>query len=87
MKKCICDIETDGVENCKHIWCCVCRDVDTDVITIFREGDDGKAREFLEIMIGLLVITLFLLIDFGLRNFGMLISLLIMSLILWYWLG
>lgn len=46
MKKCICDIETDGVENCKHIWCCVCRDVDTDVITVFREGDDEKAREF-----------------------------------------
>lgn len=46
MKKCICDIETDGVENCKHIWCCVCRDVYTDVITIFREGDDEKLENF-----------------------------------------
>jgi hypothetical protein len=46
MKKCICDIETDGVENCQHIWCCVCRDVDTDLVTVFREGDADKCREY-----------------------------------------
>lgn len=46
MKKCVCDIETDGIENCKHIWCCVCRDVDTDIVTVFREGDEQNAREY-----------------------------------------
>lgn len=46
MKKCICDIETDGVENCKHIWCCVCRDVETGTITVFREGDEEDARQY-----------------------------------------
>lgn len=46
MKKCICDIETDGIENCKHIWCCVCRDVDTDELKVFREGDEEAAKEY-----------------------------------------
>ena len=46
MKRCVCDIETDGIENCKHIWCCVCRDVDTNELTIFREGDSENAREY-----------------------------------------
>lgn len=46
MKKVVCDIETDGIDNCQHIWCCVCRDVDTDEITVFREGDNKKAQEY-----------------------------------------
>lgn len=46
MKRCICDIETDGIKDCKHIWCCVCRDVDTDAVTIFREGDIESAKEY-----------------------------------------
>lgn len=46
MRRCVCDIETDGVEGCQHIWCCVCRDVDTDAITVFREGDEEHAREY-----------------------------------------
>lgn len=46
MKKTVCDIETDGLENCKHIWCCVCRDVDTDVVTVFRDGDAQDAKEY-----------------------------------------
>ena len=46
MKKIVCDIETDGIDNCQHIWCCVCRDVDTDIITVFREGDQDDARQY-----------------------------------------
>ena len=43
MKKCVCDIETDGIADCKHIWCCVCRDVCTDKVEVFREGDEEAA--------------------------------------------
>lgn len=46
MKKAVCDIETDGLENCKHIWCCVCKDVDTGEITVFRDGDAENAKEY-----------------------------------------
>lgn len=46
MKKCVCDIETDGLNNCKHIWCCVCKDTDTGSITVFREGDEKNAKEY-----------------------------------------
>ena len=46
LKKTICDIETDGIEDCKHIWCCVCRDVETGTVTIFREGDSKLAQEY-----------------------------------------
>lgn len=46
MKKVVCDIETDGLHDCHHIWCCVCRDVDTDEITVFRDGDADVARNF-----------------------------------------
>ena len=46
MKKCVCDIETDGLENCKHIWCCVCKDVDTGAITVFREGNADEAKRY-----------------------------------------
>ena len=46
MKKVVCDIETDGIENCQHIWCCVCRDADTDAVTVFREGDAEDARSY-----------------------------------------
>ena len=46
MKKVVCDIETDGIHNCHHIWCCVCRDVDTDEITVFREGDEDAGRNY-----------------------------------------
>lgn len=41
----VCDIEANGLEPTK-IWCCVCRDVDTDELTIFRDGDADKARAF-----------------------------------------
>ena len=46
MKRCVCDIETDGINECKHIWCCVCRDVDTDIVKVFREGDEEDAKEY-----------------------------------------
>lgn len=46
MKRCICDIETDGIKDCQHIWCCVCRDVDTNDVTVFREGDKELAKEY-----------------------------------------
>ena len=45
MKKVVCDIEADGLTPSK-IWCCVCRDVDSNEISIFRDGDADKAREF-----------------------------------------
>ena len=45
MTKVICDIEANGLQPDK-IWCCVCRDVDTDELTIFRDGDADKARQF-----------------------------------------
>lgn len=43
--KVICDIETNGLTPDK-IWCCVCKDIDTGEVTIFRDGDADKAREF-----------------------------------------
>ena len=46
IKKTVCDIETDGIEDCKHIWCCVCKDIDTGVVTVFREGDAELAKEY-----------------------------------------
>lgn len=45
MKKVVCDIEANGLEPDK-IWCCVCQDVADNSVTIFRNGDDDKAREF-----------------------------------------
>lgn len=45
MKKVICDIEANGLTPDK-IWCCVCKDLDTNDFTIFRDGDADKAREF-----------------------------------------
>lgn len=44
-KRVICDIEANGLQPDK-IWCCVCRDIDTDELTIFRDGDAEKAKEF-----------------------------------------
>lgn len=41
----ICDIEANGLTPDK-IWCCVCKDIDTGEVTIFRDGDADKAREF-----------------------------------------
>ena len=46
MKRVVCDIETDGLHNCHHIWCCVCRDVDTDELKVFRDGDAENAKEY-----------------------------------------
>lgn len=46
MKTVVCDIETDGLDNCKHIWCCVCKDIDSKEVTVFRDGDADKAQEF-----------------------------------------
>lgn len=43
--KVICDIEANGLTPDK-IWCCVCKDIDTGEVTIFRDGDADKAREF-----------------------------------------
>ena len=43
--KVICDIEANGLTPDK-IWCCVCKDVDTGDVTIFRDGDADKAKEF-----------------------------------------
>lgn len=43
--KVICDIEANGLTPDK-IWCCVCKDIDTGDVTIFRDGDADKAREF-----------------------------------------
>lgn len=43
--KVICDIEANGLTPDK-IWCCVCKDIDTGEITIFRDGDADEAREF-----------------------------------------
>lgn len=45
MTKVICDIEANGLTPDK-IWCCVCKDVDTGEVTIFRDGDADKARAF-----------------------------------------
>ena len=41
----ICDIEANGLTPDK-IWCCVCKDIDTGEVTIFRDGDADEAREF-----------------------------------------
>jgi DNA polymerase-1 len=41
----ICDIEANGLTPDK-IWCCVCKDIDTGDVTIFRDGDADKAKEF-----------------------------------------
>ena len=43
--KVICDIEANGLTPDK-IWCCVCKDIDTGEVTIFRDGDADEAREF-----------------------------------------
>ena len=43
--KVICDIEANGLTPDK-IWCCVCKDIDTGEVTIFRDGDADAAREF-----------------------------------------
>lgn len=43
--KVICDIEANGLTPDK-IWCCVCKDIDTGKVTIFRDGDADEAREF-----------------------------------------
>lgn len=43
--KVICDIEANGLTPDK-IWCCVCKDIDTGDVTIFRDGDADKAKEF-----------------------------------------
>ena len=43
--KVVCDIEANGLQPDK-IWCCVCRDIDTNEITIFRDGDAEKAEAF-----------------------------------------
>lgn len=45
MRKVVCDIEANGLEP-DTIWCCVCKDIDTDEITIFRDGDAELAKEF-----------------------------------------
>lgn len=45
MKKVICDIEANGLKPDK-IWCCVCMDVDDGSITVFRDGDADKAKDF-----------------------------------------
>ena len=47
MRRVVCDIETNGLKPDK-IWCCVCKDVDTGDITIFRDGDADKARKFFD---------------------------------------
>ena len=41
----ICDIEANGLTPDK-IWCCVCKDIDTGEVTIFRDGDADEAKEF-----------------------------------------
>ena len=41
----ICDIEANGLTPDK-IWCCVCKDIDTGEVTIFRDGNADEAREF-----------------------------------------
>lgn len=43
--KVVCDIEANGLTPTK-IWCCVCQDVDDKSITVFRDGDADKAKEF-----------------------------------------
>ena len=45
MRKVVCDIEANGLTPDK-IWCCVCQDIADDSITVFRDGDADKAREF-----------------------------------------
>lgn len=47
-RKIICDIETDSLENCKHIWVCSCKEYGTDKVIAFREGDREKAKEYIE---------------------------------------
>ena len=47
MRRVVCDIETNGLKPDK-IWCCVCKDVDTGDVTIFRDGDADKARKFFD---------------------------------------
>jgi DNA polymerase-1 len=41
----VCDIETDGLDATK-IWCCVCKDLDTGKVTVFRDGDHIPAKAF-----------------------------------------
>jgi hypothetical protein len=45
MKKVICDIEANGLTPDK-IWCCVCKDIDTGEVIVFRDGDADKAKDF-----------------------------------------
>jgi len=45
MRKVICDIEANGLTPDK-IWCCVCMDIADNSITVFRDGDADKAREY-----------------------------------------
>lgn len=32
------DIETDGLDNCTVIWCCVCKDIDTGKLHVFTDA-------------------------------------------------
>ena len=45
MRKVVCDIEANGLTPDK-IWCCVCKDLDTNEVTIFRDGDAELAKEY-----------------------------------------
>ena len=81
MKKVVCDIETDGIENCQHIWCCVCRDADTDAVTVFREGDAEDARSYFN-SVDRVIGHNFISFD-GCPIFGIFILILIISSILW----
>ena len=45
MKKCICDIEANGLTP-DTIWDCVCKDIDTGEISIFRKGDAEDAKKY-----------------------------------------
>lgn len=45
MKKCVCDIEANGLEP-DTIWVCVAKDIDTGKTNIFRNGDAEDAKEY-----------------------------------------
>lgn len=45
MKEVVCDIETNGL-NPDKIWCCVCKDITDNTITIFTNEDHDNAKEY-----------------------------------------